>query len=110
MTAYELAYEPHGHSVNSLRQCWNEWMKRWLDFSVFRASNPVSDKTQTFFLKSFFKKFRRKYGFTVNEQHLLHDLCNDIRKVKRLYFSPKVCTVAREVKFFWREPSRRERC
>lgn len=69
-------------------------------FFGFSGKQPCLRQTQTFFLKSFFKKFRRKFGFTVNEQHLLHELCNDIRKVERSYFSPKVCTVAREVKFF----------
>ena len=86
-------------------------MKRRLDFSVFRASNPTLSPTNSnVFFEKFFQKVPTKVRVHSDEQHLLHDLCNDILEVKRSYFSPKVCTVAREVKFVWKEPSRRGRC
>lgn len=65
----------------------------------FFGQATLSPTNSNVFFEKFFQKVPKKVRVHSNEQHLLHDLCNDIRKVKRPYFSPKLCTVAREVKF-----------
>ena len=69
-------------------------------FFGFSGKQPCLRQNSNVFFEKFFQKVPKKeVQVHRNEQHLLHDLCNDIRKVKRSYFSPKVFTVAREVKF-----------